>query len=189
MKKILSLALFLTVAMITGCSSDNNTAETQASAMQSVTQQTETEYYMYNFKPCNRDLLPYGRSKIRGLYDDSSAEYHSLFIGQALTLFGEADYTTENNEDLYSKAISAENKDGNVVYLEVYYGPSGPAIGGDIYDEENKKAADALAEYIMSTEPKDFEYKSVYEDLGVTIRMGVENGKPYYISDIPEDLF
>lgn len=145
---------------------------------------------MYTFKPCSHDLLPYGSEKIRGIYDDEKAEYHSLFIGQVLNLFGEADYTTENNEDLYSKAVCAEDKEGNTIYLEVYYGPSGPAIGGaDYRDEEIRKAADELAEVIMAAEPKDFEYKSVYEDLGVTIRMGVKDGKPYYESDFPDDMF
>ena len=92
---------------------------------------------------------------------------------------------------MFSKAVSAEDKDGNVIYLEVYYGQSGPAIGGDVFDrrEESRKAADALAEYIMAAEPKDFESKSVYGDFGVTLRMGVENGKPYYITDFPEDIF
>ena len=144
---------------------------------------------MYNFKPCSPDLLSNGSSKIRNLYDDKAAEYHSLFIGQVLSRFGEPDYITEDNENLFSKAVSAEDKDGNVIYLDVYYGPSGPAIGGDVRDEESRKAADALAEYIMAAEPKDFEYTSVYEDFGVTVIMGVENGKPYYISDVPGDLF
>ena len=144
---------------------------------------------MYNFKPCSPDLLTNGSSKIRNLYDDKAAEYHSLFIGQVLSRFGEPDYITEDNENLFSKAVSAEDKDGNVIYLDVYYGPSGPAIGGDVRDEESRKAADALAEYIMAAEPKDFEYTSVYEDFGLTVIMGVENGKPYYISDTPGDLF
>ena len=99
------------------------------------------------------------------------------------------DYITEDNENLFCKAVSAEDKDGDVIYLDVYYGPSGPAIGGDVRDEESRKAADALAEYIMTAEPKDFEYTSVYEDFGLTVIMGVENGKPYYISDTPGDLF
>lgn len=171
-KRVLAVFLLLLIIMITGCKNA-----------------PKKEDFMYNFNPCSPDLLPDGRSKICGLYDDKSSEYHSLFIGQTLSRFGEPDYTTENNEDLFSKAVSAEDKDGNVLYLEVYYGPSGPAVGGDVHSEECRKAADELAEYIMSAEPKDFEYTSVYEDLGVTIRMGVENGKPFYISDIPNDLF
>ena len=176
-----ALALFLFLTTITGCKA--------APEIRDLSQQTETEDFMYNFKPCSPDLLSNGSSKIRNLYDDKAAEYHSLFIGQVLSRFGEPDYITEDNENLFSKAVSAEDKDGNVIYLDVYYGPSGPAIGGDVRDEESRKAADALAEYIMAAEPKDFEYTSVYEDFGVTVIMGVENGKPYYISDTPGDLF
>lgn len=176
-----ALALFLLLITITGCKN--------APEIRDLSQQTQEENSMYNFKPCSPDLLPEGRSKIFNMYDDKSAEYHSLFVGQVLSCFGEPDYVTEDNENLFSKAVWVEDKDGNATYLEVYYGPSGPAIGGDVRDEESRKAADALAEYIMAAEPKDFEYKSVYEDLGVTIRMGVENGKPYYISDIPEGVF
>lgn len=176
-----ALALFLFLTTITGCKA--------APEIRDLSQQTETEDFMYNFKPCSPDLLTNGSSKIRNLYDDKAAEYHSLFIGQVLSRFGEPDYITEDNENLFSKAVSAEDKDGNVIYLDVYYGPSGPAIGGDAGDEVSRKAADALAEYIMAAEPKDFEYTSVYEDFGLTVIMGVENGKPYYISDTPGDLF
>lgn len=188
MKKVtFPLALLLAAVMITGCSG-KAPSETQISASQSEIPQMNREDSMYSFKSCSPDLLANGSSKIRNLYEDKSAEYHSLFIGQVLSRFGEPDYITEDNENLFSKAVSAEDKNGNSVYLEIYYGPSGPAIGGDVGSDESRKAADELAEFIMSAEPKDFEYKSVYEDFGVTVTMGVENGKPYYQSDIPADL-
>lgn len=163
-------------------------AEEQTTA-QPYVEPPKTEDDMYTFKACSSELFPYGTSKLCSVYDNMSAEYHSLFIGQALALFGEADYTTWNNEDLYSKVVSAEDKDGNVVYLEVYYGPSGPAIGGDIADENAQRAAKALVDYIMQVKPKDFEYVSVYEDLDVTVRMGVKDGVPYYESEFPEGMF
>lgn len=188
MKKVtFPLALLLAAVMITGCS-DKTLPDAQISASQSEISQLNGEDNMYNFKACSPDLLTYGGSKIRNLYEDKPSEYHSLFIGQVLSRFGEPDYVTEDNENLFSKAVSVEDKNGKVVYLEIYYGPSGPAIGGDVSSEECRKAADELAEFIMSAEPKDFEYKSVYEDFGVTVTMGVENGKPYYQSDIPADL-
>lgn len=190
MKKVTySLALLLAAVMITGCSG-KTPSETQISASQSKISQINREdnIIMYSFKACSPDLPASHRGKIRNLYEDKSSEYHSLFIGQVLSRFGEPDYITEDNENLFSKAVSAEDKNGNSVYLEIYYGPSGPAIGGDVGSEECRKAADELAEFIMSAEPKDFEYKSVYEDFGVTVTMGVENGKPYYQSDIPADL-
>lgn len=198
MKKIASLFLCLTVVMAAGCDMEYNglsaqmyekmNEEQQPTAQQYV-QQPKTEELMYTFKPCSPELLPYGTSKLCSVYDDMSAEYHSLFIGQALALFGEADRVTMSNEDLFSKVVSAEDKDGNVVYLEVYYGPSGPAIGGDDADEQAQRASEALVDYIMQAQPKDFEYVSVYEDLDVTVRMGVKDGRPYYESEFPEGMF
>ena len=188
MKKVtFPLALLLAAVMITGCSG-KAPSETQISASRSEISRINGDDNMYNFKECSPDLLAFDRAKIRNLYEDKPSEYHSLFIGQVLSRFGEPDYITEDNENLFGKAVSAEDKNGNSVYLEIYYGPSGPAIGGDVGSEECRKAADELAEFIMSAEPKDFEYKSVYEDFGVTVTMGVENGKPYYQSDIPADL-
>ncbi len=146
---------------------------------------------MYTFKSCDKELLKLGSSLIRNVYEDEEAEYHSLFIGQVLSRFGEPDYVSEDNETLFSKAVSATDESGNEIIFEVYYGPSGPAIGADPYGREAEvnAAADRLAEYIMSAEPKDFEYVSVYGDLDITVKMGVKDGKPYYISEIPEDLF
>ncbi len=192
-KILLSFGLCFSIAMTAGCNAGNSEQQSigqPSTEQQSSAEQQRMEEFMYTFKPCSPDLLPERRSNIRNIYDGKKAECHSLFIGQVLNLFGEPDYTTEDNEDLYSKAVCAEDKEGNVIYFEVYYGPSGPAIGGaDSRDEVIRKAADELAEVIMAAEPKDFEYKSVYEDLGVTVRMGVKDGKPYYESDVPEDLF
>jgi len=124
-------------------------------------------------------------SLIRNVYKDETAVEHSLFIGQALTLFGEPDYWTEDYENIFSHVVSAES-DGNVIFLEIYHGPSGPAIGG-ADSGEAEQAADELAELIVSAEPTDYEWEGVYEDVGVTIRMGVEDGEPYYKSEFPEE--
>lgn len=117
-----------------------------------------------------------------------NAKHHSLFIGQVLTLFGNADYYTSDNEDLFSYVIAARNKNGEEIYLEVYYGPSGPALGG-LDGDDYAKAADELAKIIMEAEPTDFEIESVYEDLDITIKMGVKDGEPYYDNIFPEDMF
>lgn len=126
--------------------------------------------------------------KIRGVYSEYyQAEYHGLFLGQVVTLFG-AESLTENNEDLISHAVAAENENGDVIYLEVYYGPSGPAIGGQ--DGENyEEAAKELEDIIRNTVPIDFEAASVYEDVGVSIRMGTKNGKGFYETEFDEGFF
>ena len=104
-------------------------------------------------------------------------------MGQVITLFGEPDYITENYENMFGCAVSAEDKEGNVIYLEIYHGPSGPAIGGAIDSEgsaEREKAAVELATLIMSAEAADYDWEGVYLDVPATVKMGVKNGKPYY---------
>ena len=61
----------------------------------------------------------------------------------------------------------------------VYYGDSGPAVGG-LHEEEYILAAKELEQLIMSAKASDFEIKSVYEDLGITFKMGVKDGIAYY---------
>ncbi len=123
---------------------------------------------------------------IRGVYDDEmyefDASYHGLFVGQVVTMFGD-ESVTYDNETLISYVVAAEDSSGDVIYLEVYYGPSGPAIGGS--DGENyDKAAEELEQIIINIEPIDYECVSVYEDAGITIKMGTKNGKGYYETEM-----
>lgn len=150
----------------------------------------------FTFEVCSDDMLQtYGYGGVlRNLYTEEydTADKHSLFIGQVIALFGEPENRTSDNENLFSKAVSAKDSLGNVLYFEVYYGPSGPAIAGgngekEMDQEYRQKVADKLAEYIMAAKPADFEWKSVYGDLDMTIIMGVKNGKPYYESKVPEE--
>lgn len=130
--------------------------------------------------------LEYGLlHKIKSVYEEhQESEYHGLFLGQVVTLFG-SENLSENNEDLISHAVAAENEDGEIIYLEVYYGQSGPAIGG--MDGENfEEAAKELEDIIRNTIPVDFECSSVYEDVGVSIRMGTKDGKGFYETDFDE---
>ena len=141
----------------------------------------------YTFYKVNPALLPSSRSWRSGIYDEKLPKYHSLSIGQVLSLFGDADNVFEDNEDLCSFAVAAEDRDGNIKYLEIYYGSSGPAIGGSNRAEDNvMDAVYELIELIKRTKPKDYEYCSEYGDLGAYIKMGVKNGEPYYLWNIPE---
>ena len=135
--------------------------------------------YTYTFEKCSPEKLPMPRSCIRNLYEMESGEMHSLFYGQVLTLFGEPDYVTKNNEDMFSQAVCGRTEEGREVYLEIYYGPSGPAIGGES-EWCDKIAAYQLSELIMSAKPSDFEWSSVYYDIPAKVKMGVKNGEPYY---------
>ena len=136
------------------------------------------EDMIYTFK--KTDPRSYeGGGLIRNVYSGETALKHSLFMGQAITLFGQPDFVQPDYEAMFSTMVSAEDKDGNILYLEVYHGPSGPAIGGND-DEQSKRAADELASLIENAEPTDYDWEGVYEDFEITIKMGVRNGVPYY---------
>lgn len=146
----------------------------------------------YVFYKVSNDKHPGGTHHIKEVYEGRLFNYdpcyHSLFIGQLYTLFGKPDYLTTNNEDLLSYVVAAEDKNGKIIYLEVYYGPSGPAIGG-LDGEEYILAANELEKIIMAAKPTDFEIESTYEDVGVTIKMGVKHGRPYYDNIFPDGFF
>ena len=107
----------------------------------------------------------------------------SRFLGQVKTRFGEADYTTSDYENLVSYAVSATAASGETRYLEVYSGPSGPAIAGTDHPLD-MQAANELAVYICAATPSDCDFACVYEDIPVSIRMGVRDGVPYYEDDL-----
>lgn len=142
---------------------------------------------MYTFKKCDPKEHLCGGSNICNI-GDGSIQAVSRCLGQVITLFGQPDSITEDYEDVFSCGVSAEDEAGNVLYLEVYHGPSGPSIGGDPHSEEHKAAAKELAELICSAQPADYDWEGVYADIPANIRMGVRNGKPYYESEMPEDF-
>ena len=57
-------------------------------------------------------------------------------------MFGDENVTNDH-EALLSYIVAAEDEAGEVIYLEVYFGPSGPAIGGSA-GENYAKAAEEL---------------------------------------------
>lgn len=167
---------------------DDTATDITSERTESMTESGEKRYQgeNYTFYEAPDDVSMDGSFLLFNVYEEQSrAEYHGLFVGQVITLFGDKG-TSEDNEALFDYTIAAENKNGDVIYLTLYYGPSGPAIGG--YDGDNyMEAAKELEEIVRSTEPIDFECASVYEDVGVTIRMGTRNGKGFYETEMPED--
>ncbi len=127
------------------------------------------------------------RYKIRSVYEDVflDSSYNGLFVGQVVTMFGDENVTNDH-EALLSYVVAAENEAGEVIYLEVYFGPSGPAIGGSA-GENYDKAAEELENVIRRIEPIDYECECTYFDLidigGGTI-MGTKDGKGYYRAEI-----
>ncbi|MDE6261246.1 MAG: hypothetical protein K2M42_10365 [Oscillospiraceae bacterium] len=123
-----------------------------------------------------------GSSKIRNICEDLGsprwAEELTLAYGRLLTLFGPALYVSKDMENEYGYHVLGEDGQGNTVYLNVYSGPSGPAIGGK-KGEAERQAADELAELILSTPPADYEYTGYYMDGPSRVHKGVRGGKPF----------
>lgn len=141
--------------------------------------QVEDALYMQN-----PDLARY---KIRSVYEEAMFDnvFNGLFVGQVVTMFGDENVTGDH-EALLSYIVAAEDATGEVIYLEVYFGPSGPAIGGSA-GENYDKAAEELEKVIRSIEPIDYECECTYFDLidigGGTI-LGTKDGKGYYRMEI-----
>lgn len=134
------------------------------------------EFKAQDMETLNRTLI--GTSKIRKIVELEPWKNDVLCLGQLKTLFGEPLYMTEDMEDQYAYCILAVGKGGEEVYLHVYSGPSGPAIGGN-QDSDSSLAADELAELITSAKASDYEYEGVYWDGPCIVREGIRNGVPY----------
>ncbi len=138
---------------------------------------------MYTFERTDRNNYDGGCNILS--VSDGSQEAEVRYPGQAITLFGQPDYFTEDYENIFSMVVSAKSEDGDILYLEIYQGPSGPAIGG-INDDAHTAAAKELAALLKAAKPADYDWEGDYEDVPVHIRMGIKKGSVYYDSDMPE---
>lgn len=123
-----------------------------------------------------------GSSKIRNICEDFGSprweEELTMTYGRLLTLFGQPLYVSKDMEDEYSYRVLAEDGQGGEVYLDVYSGPSGPAIGG-MDSGQTRQAADELAELILSTPPTDYDYTGYYMDGPSKVHKGVKGGRAF----------
>lgn len=126
-----------------------------------------------------------GSYKIWGMDNSAGEEDYAVFLGKAMTVFGQPDWMDTDGENMYSYLIVTEDEQDNKIYLEVYHGPSGSAIGGQ---DADRQAAEELAQLILSAKPTDYEWECVYEDIPVNIRYTVKNGKAYIESEYPESM-
>ncbi len=181
----------VTSEVLSGQSEENGTPQVTAKAE---IEGQQTVYHGDTFKFYEVDEALYmqdpdlPRYKIRGVYEDvifSDTGYNGLFVGQVVTMFGDENVTGDH-EALLSYVVAAEDASGEVIYLEVYFGPSGPAIGGSA-GENYDKAAEELENVIRSIEPMDYECECTYYDFidigGGTI-LGTKDGKGYYRMEI-----
>ena len=138
---------------------------------------------MYTFQAIDDNNKFAWSSKLMNVHDGFSANYGeqcALFQGRLLNLFGEPLYETPNIENQYSYTIQATDGDGKVFYLDVYSGPTGPAIGGDGSVSGIYEVAERLIKEISAASPSDFHYDGYYPDAPSKISMGVRDGEAYY---------
>jgi len=121
-----------------------------------------------------------GGAKICDIYEIFEYEMFPMAYGQLMTLFGDADFESENLENQYTYNICVIDDEGRENLLMVYSGPTGPSIGGA---DNAEKAAEALVELIRKAEPSDYEYTGYYMDGPSKVSMGVKNGNPFMDED------
>ena len=134
---------------------------------------------IYSFETSNDVSLIAPSGKLLNIVE-ISASYNddvTILYGQLLATFGEPAYMTQNLEDAYGYVIIARDEAGNEHVLNVYEGPSGPAIGGE---ESALVAAHELVSRIRKAHPNDFEYEGYYLDGPSKVHRGIKNGKAFF---------
>ena len=171
MKKLLTLMLLVSLCL-SGCALGNNVSE-EENAM------TISDFQ----KDTSLTSIPESNGKLLNLDLESVIAY-----GRLRALFGEPNYETQNSEDAYSYILFVEPESSEKIYLEVYEGSSGPAIGG-LNNAESLQAAETLKKLIEeSEEVADYQYEGYYQDLDLKITMGIKDGVPYYNEEFCEEI-
>ena len=168
MKKLLTLVLLVSLCL-GGCALGNNVSDIlKISDFKKDTSLTSIPENSSNLT--NLDLEPV------------------IAYGRLRALFGEPNYETQNFEDAYSYILFVESESSEKIYLEVYEGSSGPAIGG-LNNAESLQAAETLKKLIEeSEEVADYQYEGYYLDLDSKITMGIKDGVPYYNEEFCEEI-
>lgn len=163
MKKFLTVIL-LTSLCLSGCSFGNRVSNT---------------FTISDFKKdTSLTSIPVSGGKLLNLDLEPVIAY-----GRLRALFGEPNYETQNFEDAYAYILFIEPESSEKIYLEVYEGSSGPAIGG-LNNGESLQAAKTLKKLIEeSEEVADYQYEGYYLDLDSKINMGIKDGVPYYTEE------
>ena len=171
MKKLLTLMLLVSLCL-SGCALGNNVSE------------GENAMTISDFKKdTSLTSIPGNSSNFTNLDLEPVIAY-----GRLRALFGEPNYETQNFEDAYSYILFVEPESSEKIYLEVYEGSSGPAIGG-LNNAESLQAAETLKKLIEeSEEVADYQYEGYYLDLDSKITMGIKDGVPYCNEEFCEEI-
>ncbi len=122
---------------------------------------------------------------VRGLVEVGKfGEYMASFRGSVLALFGPPLYTSDLADESYEYIIEATDRTNKSWILTVYDGPSGPAIGGDSFDDSILPPAKALWNLIQNTKPADFGATVYDDDTNNTVTYGCKDGHCYW-NEIP----
>lgn len=171
MKKLLTLLLLVSLCL-SGCTLGNDVSE------------GENAMTISDFKKdASLTSIPESSGNLMNLELEPVIAY-----GRLRALFGEPNYETQNFEDAYSYILFVEPESSKKIYLEVYEGSSGPAIGG-LNNAESLRAAETLKKLIEeSEEVADYEYEGYYLDLDSKINMGIKDGVPYYNEEFCDEI-
>ena len=171
MKKPLTLMLLVSLCL-SGCALGNNVSE------------GENAMTISDFKKdTSLTSIPGNSSNLTNLDLEPVIAY-----GRLRALFGEPNYETQNFEDAYSYILFVEPESSEKIYLEVYEGSSGPAIGG-LNNAESLQAAETLKKLIEeSEEVADYQYEGYYLDLDSKTTMGIKDGVPYCNEEFCEEI-
>ena len=137
--------------------------------------------FKYQFKAVN-DMEKISGANIMNIIDGFPSDYSEqtvLNYGKLKTLFGDPLYEEKDIENQYTYGVVTTTEDGREIFLHVYNGSSGPAIGGQ-QNEESRKAAYQLSEMIRQATPTDYDYVGYYLDGPSRIQEGIKNGVPYH---------
>jgi hypothetical protein len=113
-------------------------------------------------------------------YSNMRENHSAHFRGALLQLFGLPLNTSSLSDEAFDYIIEARDMDKSVWILTAYEGPSGPAIGGKIFDETCYPAAYALLNLIAITKPVDFEATIHDDDTDNTVTYGVKDGQAFH---------
>lgn len=171
MKKLLTLLLLVSLCL-NGCALGTNVSD------------GENAMTISDFKKdASLKSIPESSGNLMNLELEPVIAY-----GRLRALFGEPNYETQNFEDAYSYILFVEPESSKKIYLEVYEGSSGPAIGG-LNNAESLRAAETLKKLIEeSEEVADYEYEGYYLDLDSKINMGIKDGVPYYNEEFCDEI-
>ena len=141
------------------------------------TSQTEQEQLaLIDFtKDTSLTEIPESGGKLVNLALDPATAY-----GRLRALFGKPNYETQNFENAYAYILYTQPEPDRKLYLEVYEGSSGPAIGGPNTPEGRKAAKDLKALIENSNALAEYQYEGYYADLDLKIQMGIQDGLPYF---------